>query len=101
MQRWGEYLHGSLPQAHGLDATWRQARRVVSLREDLVRRRRQLRNQIKAYFAHETWESTHFWTAKGMAQLKRLIASLPASDQFVLQTKVEELESLETRLKKW
>ena len=79
MQRWGEYLHGSLPQAHGLDATWRQARRVVSLREDLVRRRRQLRNQIKAYFAHETWESTHFWTAKGMAQLKRLIASLPAS----------------------
>ena len=95
-----EYLHGSLPEAHGPDETWRQARRIVSLREDLVGRRRQLRNQIKAYFAHETWVTTYFWTVKGMAQLDRLIASLPASDQFFLQTKVDELEALEKSLSK-
>ncbi len=95
-----EYLHGSLSQAHRPDQTWRQSRRIVSLREDLVRRRTTLRNQIKAYFAHETWHAIQLGSAKGMAQLQQLIASLPASDQFFLQTKVDELEALQTRLTK-
>ncbi len=95
-----EYLHGSLPRAFRPDETWRQARRVVSLREDLIGRRTELRNQVKAYFAHETWEATELGSIKGMTRLKGLIASLPQSDQFFVKMKVEELEALEMRLKK-
>ena len=95
-----EYLHGPLPQSHQPEESWRQARRLVMLREDLVRRQTVLKNQIKAYFAHETWEAREFWSESGMVRLKGLIEPLAESDRFVLEMKVEELEGLPKRLEK-
>lgn len=94
-----EYLNGELPRAHQPDEMWRMARRVVAAREDLVRRRRTLRNQVKAYFMHETWENAgNFWSGSGAARLKELIEKLPADDRFTLTLKIDELEDLEPRI---
>ena len=57
-----EYRQGQLPQAHQPAAQLRQIRRLVSLREDLVRRRTALRNWINRYLAHETWECGVLWS---------------------------------------
>jgi transposase len=95
-----EYLHGELPQAHQPDEQWRMARRLVAMREDLVRRQTVLKNQIKAYFAHETWDDRTFWSESGMTRLKGLIEHLAESDRFVLDMKVQELEDLPPRLEK-
>src|ERR1700680_4275049 len=50
-----EYGNGNLPLAHQPPARWRQVRRVVACRENLVSRRTALRNWINRYLAHETW----------------------------------------------
>lgn len=94
-----EWLHGDLPLAHQPDDAWRQARRVVALREDLVRRRTTLRNQVKAYFAHETWDDrTGFFSVAGMTALRQRIETLPGDDAFVLSMKLDELDELATRI---
>jgi transposase len=93
-----EYVHGDLPLAHQPDDAWRSARRVVSLRESLVRRRTALRNRITSYFAHETWSPREFWSGVGMKRLTRLIAAQPADDAFVLSVMVDELNDLEPRV---
>jgi transposase len=93
-----EQLRGDLPEADQPGDRLRSDRRVVALREDLVRRRTCLRNQVTAYFAHETWEERGFYTESGMVRLKGLIAALPDDDRFVLEMKVDELEVLDERI---
>lgn len=94
-----EYRNGSLPQAHQPADWWRQIRRLVCLRENLVQRRTALRNWINRYLAHETWESrVGLWSHQGMARLRRYAVGLPEWDRIVFDTKLTELEHLETPL---
>lgn len=94
-----EYLNGELPRAHQPPAWWRQVRRVVGCRENLVSRQTAVRNWINRYLAHETWESrTGLWSGKGMRRLRAWAATLPARDALVLTAKLDELEDLQTRL---
>jgi transposase len=90
-----EYRNGELPLAHRPPAWWRQVRRLVALRENLVSRRTSLRNWINRYFAHETWEErVGFWSQKGRARLQKLAEAAPRWDRLVLETKLAELDQL-------
>jgi transposase len=92
-----EFLSGTLPLAHQPPASWRQARRLVALREDLVNRRTALTNWITRYLAHETWvDRTGLWSRRGLTRLRAL--PLPKLDRQVLDWKLEELEQLKRRL---
>ena len=94
-----EYLNGELPVAHQPPAAWRQARRVVGLRENLVSRRTALRNWVNRYLAHETWEDrSGLWSAKGRVRLRSIVSRLPARDGLVVTAKLDELEQLQLRL---
>jgi transposase len=93
MQR--EHLNGTLPQAHQPTAWWRQARRLVTMRENLVRRQTALRNWINRYLAHETWAArANLWSAKGQQRLQGLLPSLPPSDRQIIDWKRDELALL-------
>ena len=95
MQR--EFLNGNLPLAHQPPPWWRQLRRLVGYRENLVNRRTALRNWINRYLAHETWqERSGLWSAKGVRRLRAL--DLPAWDQLVVKGKLAELEHLDQEL---
>ncbi len=94
-----EYLNGELPRAHQPPAWWRQVRRVVGCRENLVSRRTALRNWINRYLAHETWEDrVGLWSVKGSRRLRAIAAKLPPRDALVVTTKLDELEHLQTQL---
>jgi transposase len=94
-----EYLNGELPRAHQPPAWWRQVRRVVGCRENLVSRRTALRNWINRYLAHETWEErVGLWSAKGSRRLRAIASKLPPRDGLVMTTKLDELEQLDVRL---
>ena len=91
-----EYLTDQLPLAHQPPASWRQLRRLVAFRENLVSRRTALRNWINRYLAHETWEERiGLWSAKGQRRLRALLSSLPATDAVILKAKLDELERLQ------
>jgi transposase len=104
-----EYRQGQLPQAHQPAAQLRQIRRLVSLREDLVRRRTALRNWINRYLAHETWECRGpLESAKRLLKLRRWLRQAPELDQLVIGAKLTELEQLavplsqvEARMDQW
>jgi len=94
-----EYLNGSLPRAHQPPAWWRQVRRLVAYRENLVARRTSLQNWLNRYLAHETWESrVGLWSAKGRRRLQRLVESWPRRDGLVASAKLRELDELEKAL---
>jgi transposase len=93
-----EYLNGQLPRSHQPRAEWRQLRRVVALRESLVRRRTALTNWVDRYLAHETWaDRQKLWTRRGLARLRAL--SLPETDRQVIAWKLQEWEQIASRLK--
>jgi transposase len=93
-----EYLNGELPLAHQPPAWWRQVRRVVACRENLVSRRTALRNWVNRYLAHETWaDRVGLWSGTGGRRLRSMAAQLPPRDRFVLTMKLDELEALEGR----
>lgn len=95
-----EFVNGQLPRAHQPPAAWRQMRRVVACRENLVSRRTALRNWVNRYFAHETWaDRENLWRVKHRPRLLKLVAGLPPRDALVLTAKIDELEALRTRLK--
>jgi transposase len=97
MQR--EYLAGTLPRAHQPPAAWRQLRRLVAWREDLVRRRTALRNWVNRYLAHETWaDRTGLWSAKGQQRLRAMLTSLPRSDAVIVTAKLDELDRLDEQV---
>ena len=88
-----EELNGTLPRAYQPTGWWRQLRRLVDSREDLVRRQTAIKNWIHSFLYHETWaEHGGLWTAGGMRRLRA--AKLPASDRFVLDLKLDELEQV-------
>jgi transposase len=94
-----EYLNGQLPLAHQPPAWWRQVRRLVGLRENLVNRRTALRNWINRYLAHETWESrTNLWSGKGQAHLRKVATRLPGCDGPIVERKLDELDQLAEHL---
>jgi len=92
-----EYRNGELPQAHQPSPWWRQVRRIVALRENLVSRRTALTNWLNRYLAHETWEPWGRFPSK--AQERRLRAlPVPELDRQVLDWKLDELRQLQDRL---
>lgn len=94
-----EFLNGELPFAHQPPAWWRQVRRVVCCRENLVSRRTALRNWIGRYLAHETWEDrVGLWSVKGERRLRTVTAKLPARDALVLTIKLDELAALAVQM---
>lgn len=88
-----EELNGTLPRSHQPGSWWREVRRVVASREDLVRRQTAIKNWISSLLHHETWEDREgLWSKKGQARLRAL--KLPASDRFVLDLKLDQLEQI-------
>jgi transposase len=95
-----EYLGGEMPTAYQPSAEWRRRRRLVSWRENLVRRRTSLRNWINRYLAHETWfDRTGLWGPQGMGRLLALLPSLPPTDALIIRRKLEELSQLERQIR--
>lgn len=90
-----EYRNGSLPQAHQPAPELRQVRRLVGLREDLVRRRTAVRNWVNRYLAHETWDSrANLWSEKGLRGLRQRLDRWPELDRLVVGAKLDELDRL-------
>ena len=94
-----EYRDGTLPLAHRPPAWWRQVRRLVALRENLVGRRTALRNWLNRYLAHETWvDRDGLWSQRGRRRLQQLAEQAPRWDRLVWQTKLAELDQLQQHL---
>jgi hypothetical protein len=91
-----EFLNGSLPQSYQPTGWWREARRLVDSRQDLVERQTAVKNWVTHFLHHETWyDREGLWTQKGMKRLRAF--RLPASDRMVLDLKLQELEQLAHR----
>jgi transposase len=93
-----EYENGKLPQSFQPTAWWRQVRRVVDYRQDLVERQTAIKNWIGSLLHHETWEDReNLWSAKGRARLQRL--GLSPSDRALVELKLAELDQLAAQQK--
>jgi transposase len=91
-----EYLNGSLPQSYQPVLRWRELRRLVDSRQDLVERQTAVKNWISHFLHHETWaDRENLWTRKGLARLRGV--RLSATDRLVLDLKLQELEQLAGR----
>ena len=91
-----EFLNGSLPQSYQPDSWWREVRRLVDSRQDVVERQTAVKNWITHFLHHETWyDREGLWTQKGMKRLRAL--RLSASDRTVLDLKLQELDQLAQR----
>ena len=88
-----EYLCDNLPTSFQPPAWWRQVRRVVDCRQELVERQTAVKNWIASLLHHETWEDREgLWTGKGRRRLKAM--SLSESDRAMLEMKLEQLDAL-------
>ena len=88
-----EFLNGSLPLSYQPTAWWREVRRLVDSRQDLVERQTVVKNWITHFLHHETWVNrSGLWTQKGLAYLRAL--QLSESDRMVLDIKLQELEQI-------
>ena len=91
-----EFLNGSLPRSHQPTAWWREVRRLVDSRQDLVERQTAVKNWIVHFLHHETWyDRDGLWTQKGMKRLQAF--RLSAGDRMLLDLKLQELEQLAQR----
>ena len=91
-----EFLNGSLPRSYQPDLRWREIRRLVDSRQDLVERQTAVKNWIVHFLHHERWEDRDgLWTQKGMKGLRAL--KLSPSDRMVLDLKLQELDQLADR----
>lgn len=87
-----EFLNGDLALAHQPDEKLRAQRRVVAMRENLVRRCTCLRNQVRAHIAHELWvELGTGWSDKGMKKIAALAETMGREDRLSLKMKLDEL----------
>lgn len=94
-----EYLLNRLGLADQPSSTLREARRLVAYRENLVNRRTALRNWLNRYLAHETWiERRGLWSAKGLQRWKKIVPLFGATDQLVIQGKLDEMTRLSQAL---
>jgi transposase len=88
-----EYLNGELPLSFQPSAWWRELRRLVDCRQDLVQRQTSLKNWIGSLLHHETWyERKNLWSSKGVSRLQAM--ALSASDKELMGLKLEELQQL-------
>ena len=88
-----EYQHGSLPQSFQPSSWWREVRRVVDYRQDLVERQTAIKNWLVSFLHHETWEDReNLWTAKGLKRLRAMKCS--PGDGMLVEWKVGQLEHL-------
>jgi transposase len=94
-----EFLNGSLPRSYQPAGWWRQVRRLVDSRQDLVKRQTAVKNWITHFLHHETWhDRTGLWTQRGMKRLRAI--RLASSDRMVLDLKLQELDQLADRREK-
>ena len=78
-----EFLNGSLPQSYQPGVWWREVRRLVDSRQDLVERQTAVKNWITHFLHHETWaDRAGLWTQQGLRRLRGL--RLSASDRMVV-----------------
>jgi transposase len=93
-----EYESGRLPASFTPNRWWREVRRLVDFRQDLVERSTALKNQVTSLLSHETWDSReNLWSDKG---LKRLASTkLSQSDRDLVALKLQQLELLEQQRK--
>jgi transposase len=88
-----EYLNGELPTSFQPSDHWRQARRIVDARQDLVERQTAIRNWISSLLHHETWQDReNLWSDRGLAKLQAM--KLPASDRLLVDLRLKQLEQL-------
>jgi len=91
-----EFVNGSLPRSYQADSWWREVRRLVDSRQDLVERQTAVKNWIVHFLHHETWyDRQGLWTQKGMRRLHSL--KLSPSDRMMLDLKLQELDELAQR----
>ncbi len=91
-----EFLNGFLPRSYQPKLRWREIRRLVDSRQDLVKRQTAVKNWISHFLHHETWaDRTGLWTQKGMKRLRGL--KLSAGDRMLLDLKLQELDQLADR----
>jgi transposase len=91
-----EFLNGSLPRSYQPESWWREIRRLVDSRQDLVERQTAVKNWITHFLHHETWgDRSGLWTQKGMKRLRGL--RLSPMDRMLLNLKLQELEQLAER----
>jgi transposase len=92
-----EFLNGSLPRSYQPASWWRQVRRLVDSRQDLVERQTAVKNWISHFLHHETWEDReNLWTRSGLSRLRSL--KLSDGDRMVLDLKLQELDQLAERI---
>ena len=88
-----EYLNDSLPRSFQPEAWWRQMRRLVDTRQDLVERQTAIKNWISSMLHHETWEDReNLWSGKGLRRLRAM--ELPPGDRLLVDLRIEQLEQL-------
>jgi transposase len=88
-----EYLHGDFPTSFQPSAWWRQVRRLVDCRQDLVERQTAIKNWITSLLHHETWyDRKNLWSGRGLRRLRAM--KLPPSDRMLVELKLEQLEQL-------
>ena len=93
-----EYLHGSLPQSFQPSSWWREVRRVVDGRQDLVERQTAIKNWIGSLLHHETWyDRENLWSGAGLRRLRAM--GLSPSDRALVEGKLEQLELLDEQVK--
>ena len=93
-----EFLNTSLPTSYQPPAWWREVRRLVDSRQDLVQQQTAVKNWISHFLHHETWEDRDgLWTQQGLRRLRKL--KLSAGDRLVLDFKLQELQELAERRK--
>jgi len=89
-----EYLNGRLPRSFQPAAWWRQVRRLVDFRQDLVERQTALKNWITSLLHHETWQDReNLWSAAGQRRLRAM--PLPESDRQLVAWKLEQWAQLQ------
>jgi len=88
-----EYLIGQLPRSYQPSLWWRQVRRVVDYRQDLVKRQTAVKNSLGALLHHETWsDRRNLWSGVGRKALAG--AGVSASDRTLVELKLAELDHL-------
>jgi len=93
-----EYLFGGLPQSFQPSVWWREVRRLVDCRQDLVKRQTAIKNWIVSLLHHETWEDRkNLWSDTGLRRLRAMAFS--ASDGMLMEWKLQQLEQLSKLLK--
>ena len=90
-----EYLSGRLPRSFTPERWWREVRRLVDFRQDLVERATALKNQIGSLLSHETWTvRENLWSGPGLRAAGDGRTLPPATGRWVA-LKLEQLELLD------